>query len=68
MRWSVDENGKQVSTFNGHVLVPELDQALAQWGYASSIESKNFEFEADVPWAGSPAMVDLLKVDGGVGL
>jgi len=68
VRWSVDENGKQVSTFNGHVLVPELDQALAQWGYASSIESKNFEFEADVLWAGSPAMVDLLKVDGGVGL
>ena len=64
--WSVDENGKQVSSFNGQVLVPELDQALEQWGYASSIEGENFEFEADVLWAGSPAMVDLLRVDGGV--
>ena len=64
--WSVDENGKQVSSFSGQVLVPELDQALAQWGYASSIEGENFEFEADVLWAGSPAMVDLLKLDGGV--
>ncbi len=66
--WSVDENGKQVSTYSGNLLVPELDQALEQWGFASSIEGENFEFEADVLWAGSPAMVDLLRVDGKIRL
>jgi uncharacterized protein (TIGR02099 family) len=66
--WSVDEMGQQKSTYTGHVLVPELDQALEQWGYASSIEGENFEFEADVFWLGSPAMVDLLKADGSVRL
>lgn len=66
--WSVDETGQQKSTYVGRIQVPELDQALEQWGYASSIEGENFEFEANVFWLGSPAMVDLLKVDGSVKL
>jgi len=66
--WTLDDAGQQKSTYKGRVLIPELDQALEQWGYASSIEGENFEFEADVFWAGSPAMVDLLKIDGSVKL
>ena len=65
--WRV-QNGAHKSGFMGNVMVPDLSSALAQWGFASSIEGDNFDFPVDVSWPGSPAMVDIDTISGTVKL
>ena len=59
-------DGQHNSNFKGSILVSDLADTLQQWGFASSIEGKNFEFQSEVDWAGSPAMVDMETVRGTV--
>ena len=61
--WSVAQ-GQSSSTFSGVVKVPELAAALTSWGYAASIEGKNFTFSGDLSWPGSPVMCALDSVSG----
>ncbi|MFT6839716.1 MAG: hypothetical protein ACJAWK_000473 [Candidatus Azotimanducaceae bacterium] len=61
--WSVAQ-GNHSSQFSGVVKVPQLGPALTSWGYAASIEGKNFTFHTDLQWPGSPAMIALNTVSG----
>ncbi|MFT4718902.1 MAG: hypothetical protein ACI9SB_000063 [Candidatus Azotimanducaceae bacterium] len=61
--WSVVQ-GLNRSRFSGVVNVPELGRALTSWGYAASIEGKDFVFNGDLQWPGSPVMIALNTVSG----
>jgi len=61
-------NNEHNSGFRGKVLVPDLAYSLREWGFASSIEGKDFEFSSDVTWPGTPAMVDLDIISGKIKL
>ncbi len=52
------------SSFDGNVKVVDLAVALQQWGFASSIEGRDFGFVSKLAWPGSPAMIDLDIVKG----
>ena len=56
------------SLFEGDVVVPDLAVALEEWGFASSIEGEEFDFQVEVSWPGSPAMIDLETISGTVQL
>jgi uncharacterized protein (TIGR02099 family) len=58
------ENGVHQSSFDGLVKVENLADMLEQWGYASSVEGKDFNLTSSFSWAGSPAMVALETVEG----
>ncbi|MBD3649680.1 MAG: hypothetical protein HUJ31_19980 [Pseudomonadales bacterium] len=60
------DGDKVESTFKGNVITEDLANALRQWGFASSIEGRNFHFIADVKWAGSPAMISIDTIKGQV--
>ncbi len=59
-------NGVHYSGFDGPVLVEDLGVMLEQWGYASSVEGKDFVLTSSFGWPGSPAMVELETVEGSV--
>ena len=64
-RWTYTD-GVHSSEFEGVVETDNLGLALKRWGFASSIEGEDFRFVARIKWAGSPAMVDLDRVEGPV--
>lgn len=66
MTWHPGEPGK--SRFSGEVVVANLAETLEAWGYAASIEGRDFMFRTNLTWAGSPTMIDMLLVDGDVEL
>ncbi|MCB1644110.1 MAG: TIGR02099 family protein [Pseudomonadales bacterium] len=57
-----------ITRFRGTVGVPDMASALQLWGYASSIEGKNFNFQTELNWPGSPAMIDLDALGGTIAL
>ncbi|MCZ6502511.1 MAG: YhdP family protein [Gammaproteobacteria bacterium] len=59
-------DGVHSSEFEGVVVTDDLGSALENWGFASSIEGEDFKFVSRIKWAGSPAMVDLDRVEGPV--
>jgi uncharacterized protein (TIGR02099 family) len=59
-------DGVHNSGYSGLVTTQDLGLMLEQWGYASSIEGNDFNFQTDVKWTGSPAMVDMDIVKGSV--
>jgi uncharacterized protein (TIGR02099 family) len=67
VNWVVS-NGEHTSNFDGKVSVSDLGSTLEQWGFASSIEGKEFKFDAELAWPGSPAMIDLDTLKGIVNL
>ena len=64
-RW-IYADGVHSSEFEGVVETDDLGSALEQWGFASSIEGQDFKFISRIKWAGSPAMIDLDRVQGPV--
>lgn len=65
VEWSTSGESPS-SHFTGGVLIPDLASAFRQWGFASSVEGKDLKLAADLDWGGSPAMIDLYRVEGGV--
>jgi len=63
--WTYSD-GVHYSGFEGPVLVKDLGVMLEQWGYASSVEGKEFVLTSNFGWSGSPAMVELETVEGSV--
>ncbi len=62
------KNGRHKSRFTGDVLIDDLAEAQHKLGYASSIEGKGFKLTADLSWDGSPAMLDVERVSGELGI
>lgn len=65
IRW-VYKDGVHHSNLQGVVEVENLGKALSAWGYAASVEGNDFRLAPVLTWNGSPAMIDLEKVDGQV--
>lgn len=56
------------SHFEGFVQSSDLAKVLREWGFASSIESQDVRFNAQLDWMGSPAMLSYKTVTGSVDL
>lgn len=62
------KNGQHDSRFAGDIMIDDLAEAQRNFGFASSIEGEGLKLTADVSWGGSPAMVDIEKISGEVGI
>ncbi len=56
--------GENRSHFAGVLTADDLATVLPQWGYAASVRTERAIMTADLSWAGSPAAVDLTRLDG----
>lgn len=65
--WTKTEQGHR-SHFEGLVYSNDLAKVLQEWGFASSIESGDVKFNAQLDWLGSPAMFSYETVTGAVDL
>ena len=63
VEWIIQDDGV-LSRYQGDIGVADLASAFEQWGFASSVEGKDLKLNADLSWAGSPAMIDLYNVSG----
>lgn len=61
--WRRDDNR---SRFDGVIRTGDLAEVLPQWGFAPSITSESSSLEGHVAWAGSPANVDLERLEGSI--
>jgi len=61
--WHREDNR---SRFDGVINTGDLAELLPQWGFAPSITSESSSLEGHVAWAGSPANVDLERLEGSI--
>lgn len=58
--------GHMRSWYKGRLAGGDLKDVLIAWGFTPTITSKSFRVDADVRWAGSPAVVSAEKLSGGL--
>lgn len=56
-------NGNE-TRFQGRLQAGNLADVLPQWGYAPNVETESAALEGAFTWAGSPLMVDILRLVG----
>ena len=61
MQWRRATN---VSTFNGTLSGGNMGAILQAWGYDASVESENFDLNAEVSWPGSPLAIEIENLTG----
>ena len=63
LRWNY-HGEEQSSRFEGGLLIDDLAQMLERFGFASSIEGEGLKIGTEVGWQGSPARLDVNRLEG----
>lgn len=59
-------NGQMHSWYKGRFAGANLKDVLLAWGFAPTITSESFRVDADMRWAGSPAVQGVAKLSGDI--
>ncbi len=67
VEWRVTE-GIHSTSYIGDIEVDDLALVMSKFGFASSVEGQELKIDANVSWSGSPAMIDVERIVGQVGI